>query len=383
MSLRATPRRGVSYLAEMLPIRDQLLATLKRLVDLSGPSGSEQSVLREVLALVRPLADTVEVDSLGNLVATRRAADPGARRCLLAAHLDEVGFQVRSISEDGLLRFEKLGGFDDRVLLAQRVWVQPEGGERLLGVIGCPSAHHRLSPGHLFAAHELAIDVGARDADHAESMGIRPGDPAGLVGELTELGAGSGRYTGHALDDRAGCAALLCLLEQYRDTPPPATILALFTVQEEVGLRGAQAASRALRAEVALALDMTAADDLPMAPGETSLRLGSGPAIKYFDASTLPHPAVRKGLRRAAERIQLSSQAEALGGIGTDAGALQWTGAACPSGAVSVANRYTHSPAEVLDLGDLVGMVQLLRAFLEDLPALDLRFLGESHAAAG
>lgn len=354
---------------------DAILAHLRPLVALTGPSGSEEDVIRAVFRAASPLADEVTVDPFGNVVAIRHAAAEGARRLILAAHLDEIGFRVRQITPGGFLRLEKVGGSDDRILLAQRVRVQTAQGP-LLGVIGTKSAHlladadrQRVVP-----SAELYVDIGARSADEAAGMGVRVGDPVGFVGELTELGRGSGRYTAHALDDRAGCAVLLALLERYRDTPPPVTLTVAFTVQEEVGLRGAQAVAQAQEADVALALDMTAADDTPELAGR-HLAIGAGPAIKVMDFSTLAHPAVRRGLEAAAHSRGIAVQHELLRGIGTDAGALQHAGRGIPAGAVSVANRSTHSPVEVLDLADLVGALDLLHGFVEGLPDLDLRFV--------
>jgi putative aminopeptidase FrvX len=347
---------------------------LRELVDLSGPSGAEEDVIRAIARRVRPLVDTLELDPFGNLIAVRRGAAPDARRCAIAAHMDEIGFRVRKIEEDGYLRFEKVGGSDNRVLLAQRVWVRTARG-RLLGVIGTKSAHllkdtDRASvPPH----SEQYIDIGARDRADAERMGVALGDPAGFVGELAELGLGSGRYTAHALDDRAGCAILLATLDELRDRPLPVTVVALFTVQEEVGLRGAQAAIGGQSADVGLAIDTTALDDTPETATH-NLRLGAGPAVKLMDASTLAHPAVRCALLRAAETAGVAAQHELLTGIGTDAGALQFGGGGVPVGTLSLGTRYTHSPIEVLDKEDLDGAVSLLREFLLTLQDADLRF---------
>lgn len=357
-----------------------VLSYLRRLVDLTGPSGSEEDPARFVAQAAKSLADTVEVDALGNVTAVREAAEPGARRLIVAAHLDEVGFRVRGVLPDGFLRLEKVGGTDDRILPALRVWVRTDAG-RLLGVIGSKSAH-LLSDAdrtRVVPYGELYVDIGARSAEEVAGMGVQVGDPVGFVGELAELGQGTGRFTGHALDDRAGCAALLALLEGFRDTPPPVTLIALFSTQEEVGLRGAQAAARRLTADVALALDMTAADDTPELSGG-HLRLGQGPAVKVMDFSTLAHPAVRRGLLAAAQQAGVTVQRELLRGIGTDAGALQLAGSGLPAGAVSVANRFTHSPVEVLDLRDLHGAVELLRAFAQALPGLALDFLPDGGA---
>jgi endoglucanase len=351
-----------------------VLEYLRELVALSGPSGAEEQVAQTIGRLVRPLADSLELDPFGNLIVVRQATDPEARRLVLAAHMDEVGFLIRGIDPDGFLRIEKLGGTDPRVLLAQRVWVRGSRG-RLLGVIGTRSAHlQRETDRTTVPTHaDLYLDIGARDADEVARMGVRQGDPAGFVGELTELGLGTGRFTAHALDDRAGCAVLLALLARFAAEPPPVSVIALFTVQEEVGLRGARAATLGRAHDLALAVDTTAVDDTPEC-GTQYLRLGGGPAIKIMDFSHLAHPAVRRGLLAAAEDAEARVQQEILAGIGTDAGALQFAGRGTPAGTLSLGTRYTHSPVEVLDRVDLEAAVELLYRFTLALPTLDLRF---------
>jgi len=268
---------------------------LRELVALSGPSGTEEDVIRAIARWVRPLVDTLALDALGNLIAVRHGATSTARRCAIAVHMDEIGFRVRKIEDNGYLRFEKVGGSDNRVLLAQRVWIRTARG-RLLGVIGTKSAHLLTDADRSTVPPHTAqyIDIGARDKADAERMGVALGDPAGFVGELAELGLASGRYTAHALDDRAGCAVLLAVLDELRERPLPVTIIALFTVQEEVGLRGAQAAIRGQAADVGLAIDTTALDDTPETATYT-LCLGSGPAVKVMDFSTLAHASALQG----------------------------------------------------------------------------------------
>ena len=239
--------------ARAAPERQQstVMKHLRRLVEATGPSGSEEDVIRIVADLARPYADSIEIDAFGNVTAVRRAAQEGARQCVVSAHMDEIGFRVRKIEPGGFLRLEKVGGSDDRILPAQRVWVRTET-DRLLGVIGTKSAH-LLADGDrttVVPYAQLYVDVGARSEQEAAEMGIVVGDPVGFVGSLDELGKGSGRYTAHALDDRAGCALLITLLERLKNSPLPVTLVAVFSVQEEVGLRGVEALSKHLQVTI-------------------------------------------------------------------------------------------------------------------------------------
>jgi len=349
------------------------LEYLKELVDLTGVSGAEEEVVQHVVRMARPLVDSLQVDHYGNVIALRNASAPDARTLVVAAHMDEVGFRIRSIDGNGFLRFERVGGTDNRVLLGQRVWVRGRTGY-MTGVIGTKSAHlltdhdQTSVPSHT----DQYIDVGARSAAEVTKMGIFLGSPAGFVGELTELGAETGRYTAHALDDRVGCAVVLAVLDQLEGRPAPLNIVALFTVQEEVGLRGACSYVQGNSFDLGIAVDTTAVDDTPDT-GTNHLHLGTGPAIKIMDASLLAHPAIQRGLLQAADTAGVPIQQEILMGIGTDAGALQF-GSNIPAGTLSIGTRYTHSPIEVLDAADLDGAVRVLSAFLDLAPELDLRF---------
>jgi tetrahedral aminopeptidase len=351
-----------------------LLDCLRDLVALTAPSGQEEDVARFVARRCRELADEVVVDPLGNVIAKRKGSQPGARSLVISAHMDEIGFIVRKIEPNGFLRFEKVGGHDDRILPAQRVWVRGFKG-RLLGVIGCKSAHLSKEERDKVVPHtQMYIDIGAQSADEVQSMGVSVGDPAGYVGELAEVGLNTGRYIAKSLDDRAGCAILLKLLEDLKGQELPGDLFAVFSTQEEVGLRGARTAAQAIQADVALAVDMTAADDTPEFTTKW-LELGKGPGIKIMDFSLLAHPAMRRALQAAADRAGIEAQPEILTGIGTDAGALHQAGRGAPTGAISVANRYTHSPIEMLDIRDLEGAYQLLQEFVAGLQEADLSFI--------
>ncbi|MGE5674117.1 MAG: M42 family metallopeptidase [Mycobacterium leprae] len=354
----------------------ELLERLRLLVSLTAPSGQEEDTVRFLLPKLRDAADEVTVDPLGNVIAVKKGKS-GGRRLLLSAHMDEIGFIVRKVEADGYLRFEKLGGHDDRILLAQRVWVRGSKG-RLAGVIGCKSAH--LSGGErdkLVKHPEMYMDIGARSAAEVAAMGVTVGDPVGYMSELAELGLASGRFIAHGLDDRAGCALLWHLLDDLKGTELPGDLVLVFSVQEEVGLRGARTAAQAMNADVALAVDMTAADDTPDT-GTRWLQLGKGPAIKVMDNSLLAHPAMRRAMVAAAERAGVTTQAEILTGIGTDAGAIHQSGGGVVTGALSVANRYTHSPVEMFDRADLEGAYRLLREVVLGIEGADLSFVGQA-----
>ncbi len=358
----------------------QLIDRLRELVALTAPSGQEEDVVRYMYGALQGLADEVLIDPLGNVIAKKKGAQPGAPSLAISAHMDEIGFIIRKVDANGFLRFEKLGGHDDRILLAQRVWVRGSQG-RVLGVIGCKSAHltgpNTGAPGErdrVVKHTEMYIDIGARNADEVRAMGVRVGDPVGYMSELTEVGKNTGRYIASAIDDRAGCALLLHLLADLKGQQLPGDLYAIFSTQEEVGLRGARTAAQWLEADVALALDMTALDDTPETPTRY-LELGKGPAIKVMDNSLLAHPAMRRTLEAAAERAGVPYQLEILLGIGTDAGAMHQAGRGAPTGCISVGNRYTHSPIEMIDVRDLEGAYRLLRETVVSIHEADLGFL--------
>lgn len=351
-----------------------LLNYVRELVSLTGPSGHEEDVVRYLATALEGLADEVTIDPLGNVIAKKKGSQAGARSLMLSAHMDEIGFIVRKIEADGFLRFEKLGGHDDRVLLAQRVWVRGSEG-RLLGVIGTKSAHLTAGERDRVVKHtEMYIDIGARSAEEARAMGVEIGTPVGYVGELTEVGRQTGRYIAHGLDNRVSCAMQLQLLADLKGTTLPGDLYAIFSVQEEVGLRGARTAGQAIQADVAIAIDMTALDDTPDTRTR-HLELGLGPAIKVMDNSLLAHPAVRRALKAAAERAGVPVQFEILTGIGTDAGALHQAGPGIATGCISIGNRYTHSPIEMLDVRDLEGGYKLLKETVLGIQEVSLSFI--------
>ncbi len=347
---------------------------LEQLSNAFGVSSVEDDVRRIIIDAVQPLADEWRVDSMGNLFVTRKARHRDAsrpRRVMVTAHMDEVGFMISKIQKDGLLRFRTVGGFDRRVLLGKNVVV---GRERLPGVIG-------LKPVHLLKGDQarrvdsidtMYIDVGASN-DKANGK-VSVGDFATFATKFGRLGGQSrprknkGLVKGKAFDNRAGCAVLLELLkEDY-----PIDLIAVFTVQEEVGLRGARVAAYAVNPDLAIILECTAADDLPRPDDEKNddiPRLGEGPAITVMDRSFIADRRLVDLLIETAEAEGLPYQFKRPGiSSRTDAGAIHLAREGVPAVAVSIPARYIHSPAAILDLTDFWHTVKLVQATLRRLP---------------
>lgn len=346
---------------------------LEQLSNAFGVSSVEDEVRKIIIEAAKAHADEWRVDTMGNLFVTRRARGQlsGApRRVLVTAHMDEVGFMISRIERNGRLKFKAVGSFDRRVLLGKPVVV---GKGRLPGVIG-------LKPVHLLKADQynrvdeldsMYIDIGATN-DKAGGK-VEVGEFATFATQFGWLGGQSrarqdrGLVKGKALDDRAGCAVLLELLAG----DCPVDLIAVFTVQEEIGLRGARVTAYAAQPDLAFILECTAADDLPHPDREKNdgfPRLGDGPAITVMDRSFIADRRLVDLLINTAEAEGLPYQFKRPGIGGTDAGAVHLARAGVPSVAVSVPARYIHAPAAILDLADFWRTVKLMQATLKRLP---------------
>lgn len=343
----------------------ELRELLEKLSNEIGPSGREKAVRALIKAEVTPLADSIEVDSMGNLIAFKAGTGPEPRlKIMLAAHMDEVGLMITEVGKGGTLGFAAVGGLDARLLLAKRVVI---GDERVPGVISAPVPH--LQKGgqadKVLEIDDLAIDIGAAD-DKAANGKVKVGDYGTFATRFTVLSDDPAWPTvrGKAFDDRAGCATLIALLaERY-----PVDLYGVFTVQEEVGLRGARVAAYRLAPDAAFALEGTICDDMPRPPEEDDVspvtRLGHGPAVTLMDRSLVSHPGLLRLVQETAAAEGLPIQYKAPGLGGTDAGAIHLAGAGVPAIAVAVPCRYIHSPAAILNLNDLDSTVRLMRAVL-------------------
>lgn len=366
------PRQKASLLQKGQPPRvgTAQIRLLERLCNACAVSGDEGEVRQVVLEAIRPLVDEIRVDAIGNILAVRAGQVEGAPRVMLAAHMDEVGLMVVSEEEDSFFRFDIIGGIDVRQLAGKPVVV---GCEHIPGVIGAKPIHlttaeERRQP---FTLESLRIDVGPEQRGK-----VKVGDRATFATRFRRLGPS---LCAKALDDRFGVATLIELL---RHAPPNIDLLAAFTVQEEVGLRGAQVAAYALQPDLAFALDCTPANDLPgwesgrLYDGEAlpenaryNTRLGAGPAIYVADRGTLSDPRLVRYLAATAEAAGIPYQIRQPGGGGTDAASIHRQRQGIPSLSISVPARYLHTSASLARLQDWQNTLALVYMALTNMPA--------------
>jgi endoglucanase len=359
-----SPAKAVSRKAKRSarPGLEPDLELLRQLSNAIGVSGDEGAVRKIVLEAIRPHVDEVRVYALGSILAVKRAKGRRAPvKVLMAAHMDEVGLMIMDHDSDGSLRFEVVGGISETVLLGKAVLVGPK---RVPGVIGSAPVHLLNSDrqGTVVRAGQMRIDIGAGSAEAARKQAAL-GDRAGFATELLLAG---GTLRGKALDDRLGCATLVSLL---RGGPYPVELHAAFTVQEEVGLRGARVAGYAAEPDAAFALDCTPALDLPDSRArentQYNTRLGMGPALYVSDGRTISDRRLVDHLIRTAQAAGLPYQLRQPGGGGTDAGAIQQTRGGVPVVSVSVPGRYLHTPVSMARLEDWRNSLRLLALALQ------------------
>ena len=303
---------------------------IKKLVEAWGPSGSEDQIRALVRAEISGLADTITVDPLGNLIAIVKKKAKNGKKIILAAHLDEVGFVVSHIDERGFARVQPFGGINLLACVGGRV----RFADGRLGVIGLDTRRDDLNKSP--ALSEMFVDVGA--SSRADCP-LQVGDPAAPYRPMEDLGQ---RLVAKSMDDRIGVAILIETLRTLKKTPHEVAFV--FSVQEEVGLRGAGAAAFGLDADVGLAVDVTRTGDTPNGP-KMEVSLGRGPAIKVRDAGLIADPRLKDLLVRRAAEARLPTQLEVLEGGTTDAAAMQIARGGQPAGCVSVPTRYIHTPS--------------------------------------
>jgi endoglucanase len=296
--------------------------------------------------------------------------ESGGLRILLDGHTDEVGFMVSHVDELGFLRVQTLGGIDRRLLLGSTIELEADTGERVLGIIGTLPPHV-TSPADRERVPDLPdmfVDIGASSEAEAAGRGIRIGTVGTFCTRCRMLT--SDLIIGKAFDDRTACNVIIHVLRRLRGSRPGNTVLCSFSVQEEVGMRGAGAAAFSLDPHVALAIENTTATDVPgVPPSRVVVELGKGPAVTAADTSHIVPRAILDRIRRAGEGLSWQYKKPAYGA--TDAGRIALARAGIPSGVVSVPCRYIHAPVAMLSVGDLLGTIELVTRFCT-LPGGDL-----------
>jgi endoglucanase len=331
---------------------------LRDLTEFHGPPGYEDRVRGLVTEALSERTDRVRTDAMGNVVGTVEGDSDYS--VVVAAHIDEIGFMVRHVTDEGFLQLDALGGWDPRVLRAQRVAIHTQHGE-LTGVIGSVPPHTQddEEKESRQEVHDVHVDMGRDGETVAELVSV--GDLV-TMRQTTEV-VGN-HVTGKALDDRVCVFAMLEAAERLTD--PEITVHFAATTQEEVGLRGAETLGADVEPDLAIALDVTVANDVPgFEDGEQVTRLGQGAAIKLKDGSVITNPKVNRRLREVAEAEEVPYQLEVLPSGGTDTASLQRAGGATPAGALSIPTRYLHTVTESAHVDDITAVADLLTAFLE------------------
>lgn len=339
-----------------------MVQKLIELTKIDGISGDEQDVREFILNHVNEKSLKYCIDSMGNLIVKCNSSGKSPLKVMLASHMDEVGFMIKDITEDGKLKFVTAGGMDGRILPGQRVRI---GADKIPGVIAQKSIHlqDREERDSVVKLKSLYIDIGASDRKDAEKY-VSIGDYAAFASEPVLFG--ENRLKAKALDDRAGCAVLLELMKKVW----PFELYACFTVQEEVGLRGARIAANRVKPDIAVVLEGTTCADVPgVREHEQSTILGKGPSLSFADRTSIGDRELLEHFVKTAQEEKIPYQWKQTATGGNDAGRIQVSGAGVKVITVSVPCRYIHSPVTVLNVNDLENMRNLVEKALEKLPS--------------
>lgn len=325
-----------------------MIELLNQLTQCYGPSGNEEKVREIIINQIKDSVDELKVDPLGNLIARKKG---NGKKVMLAAHMDEIGIIVTFIDDQGFLRFSNIGGVSPYNSLYQRV----QFGNGTVGVIGY---EEKLEEMKNLKLDKMYIDIGARSREEAEKL-VNIGDAACFTGNFVYQ---MNKVTSKALDDRLGCYILIETIKAMKNHKND--LYFVFTVQEELGLRGARTSAFSVSPDYAIAIDVTLTGDTPQAK-TMALKLGMGPAIKVKDHSIITHSYVRNLMIEAAKQQDIPYQLEVLESGGTDSGAIHLTKGGVPSGVLSIPTRYVHSARETVDFDDVKNAIRLLTAITE------------------
>ena len=335
---------------------------IKEFCEVDGISGHEKNATRVMKKYVEEYSDEITYDTLGSLIAKKTGASD--LRIMIAGHVDEIGFLVSKIEDDGYLRLHPIGGWWPHVLLSQRFNVFASDGKKYLGIVGS-QAPHSLSADARTKVKEikdLYLDIGIKSKKEVEELGIRPGNAVVPVSEFTQL-ANPKYWVAKAFDDRLGAAVAVEVLKNLQGSNHPNTVFAVGTVQEEVGLRGARTATYAVKPDIAFAIDVTVAGDIPGANSDA--KLGKGVAISFADSSVIGHKGLIEELIQICTAENIPYTFDVLAGGGTDSGEIHKYGAGVVNCTLSIPARYIHSHNGVIHEDDYDATIRLLTAFVK------------------
>lgn len=334
-----------------------MIETVKALCSLSGVASFEDPVRDYLIKEAKPYADDMRVDAMGNLIIFKKGAKSTGNKLMLCAHMDEVGLIIKRITDDGYLKFAPIGGIDRRVLLGKRVFV---GWNRVPGIIGLKAVHLTTAEerGKVPRIEEYYLDIGAKSKEEAEALVTR-GDFAVFDNECLEFG--NGMFKAKAIDDRVGCAVMLKMMQRNL----PMDCVFAFTVQEEVGTRGAFGAAFSVTPEIALVLETTTAADLPGIKGQKRVCVpGQGPVISLMDGGTIYDKELFQLMCDTADSAGIPWQVKHYIAGGNDSRAIQRTKSGVRVAGLSAAVRYLHAPTSVGAVKDFEQMLTLTAAFV-------------------
>jgi len=333
---------------------------LKKLVEAPSISGFEDNIRDLMKKELKGHVSSIKVDKVGNLIAQKGKGSP---RIMISAHMDELGLMVKFIDKDGSIKFETVGGWDERILPARKVVVYGSKGP-VTGVIGTKPVHlqEKDDKKRPIDKKELSIDVGTDSDKETERLGIQVGDFITNHGELSRM-AGS-KVTGHGLDDRVGCLELIEVMKSVKKFK--GTLYAVGTVQEEMGLIGVRGSMYGINPDVMLSLDTTYAKSSEMKPGEVNAELGKGPVVEIKDAMSFMNPRIKNWVLKTAKAKGIKLQYDVSSGGAQDSSVGAITREGIASGAVSTPTRYLHTPVEVADMSDVKNVVVLVSEMIKN-----------------
>ncbi|PKM56000.1 MAG: peptidase M28 [Firmicutes bacterium HGW-Firmicutes-5] len=342
---------------------------IKVLTESPGISGFEKPVREKIVEYLSPLSCEIQTDNLGSLIVSKQRKDDSPK-IMMVSHMDEVGFMVTRITDDGFIKFQPIGGWWGQVLLSQKVEILTSTS-KILGVIGAKSPHILTTEEmkQPVKISSMFIDIGAASKEEVEKTGIKVGDPITPYSEF-EMCTNNKSFMSKALDDRIGCAMIIEIFQELNNYNYPGTIFGVLTVQEEVGLRGAATSVSVVKPDIAIILDVTVATDTPNISDTdviTKTFIGKGPIVGFYDASMIPHIPFRNLVTETALEHNIPFQIEIMREGGTDAGKIHVFCQGVPSIVIGIPVRYIHGHIGIAHMDDYHQAIKLVLALIKKL----------------